>query len=57
MNLAPRQAMAAITIFFLGSLDAVRLSRSTGIEVGPDDVIDFIQFSIQNSFGVVLTSP
>jgi len=57
MNLAPRQAMAAITIFFLGSLDAVRLSRSTGIKVGPDDVIDFIQFSIQNSFGLVLAAP
>lgn len=57
MDFPPRFAMAAITIYFLGSLDAVRISRNTGIKIGPDDVIDFIKLSIQNSFGVVLVPP
>jgi AcrR family transcriptional regulator len=57
MDFPPRFAMAAITIYFLGSLGALRISRSAGIAVGPDDVIDFIRLSIQNSFGVVLIPP
>ena len=57
MDFAPKRAMAAITIYFLGSLDAVRISRTAGIQVGPEDVIDFIKLSVENSFGVVLTPP
>jgi AcrR family transcriptional regulator len=57
IDLSSRQAMAAITVYFLGSLDAVRLSRSTGIKVGAEDVIDFVRVSIQNTFGVVLEPP
>lgn len=57
MDFAPKRARAAITIYFLGSLDAVRISRSTGIAVGPEDVIDFIKLSVESSFGVELRPP
>jgi AcrR family transcriptional regulator len=57
MDFPPKRAMAAISIYFLGSLDAVRISRDTGISVGPEDVIDFIKLSVENSFGVVLAKP
>ena len=57
MDFPPSRAMAAITIYFLGSLDAVRIARSTGIKVGPEDVIDFIRLSVENSFGVELKIP
>jgi AcrR family transcriptional regulator len=57
MSFPPSTAMAAITIYFLGSLDAVRISRSAGIKVGPEDVIDFIKLSIENSFGVEIKAP
>jgi AcrR family transcriptional regulator len=57
MAFPPRRAMAAITIYFLGSLDAIRIARSTGIEVTTEDVIDFIKLSVENSFGVVLSLP
>jgi AcrR family transcriptional regulator len=57
MDFPPRRAMAAITIYFLGSLDAVRIARSTGIQVGQEDIIDFIKLSVENSFGVTLKVP
>ena len=57
MVFPPRRAMAAITIFFLGSLDAIRISRSAGLQVGPEDVIDFIKLSVENSFGISLAPP
>jgi AcrR family transcriptional regulator len=57
MSFPPKRAMAAITVYFLGSLDAVRISRSAGIKVGPEDVIDFIKLSIENSFGVEIKVP
>jgi AcrR family transcriptional regulator len=57
MDFPPRRAMAAITIYLLGSLDALRIARSTGIEIGPEDLIDFIRLSVENSFGVVLAPP
>jgi AcrR family transcriptional regulator len=57
MDFAPKRAMAAITIYFLGSLDTVRISRSTGIDVQPRDVIDFIKFSVESTFGVELKAP
>jgi AcrR family transcriptional regulator len=57
MDFPPKRAKAAITIYFLGSLDAVRIGRSAGIEVGPEEVIDFIKLSVENSFGVSLIPP
>lgn len=57
MDFAPKRAMAAISIYFLGSLDTVRISRTTGIQVSAEDVIDFIKLSVENSFGVELKAP
>jgi AcrR family transcriptional regulator len=57
MEFAPRRAMAAITIYFLGSLDALRIARSAGISLGSEDVIDFIKMSIESSFGIRLEAP
>jgi AcrR family transcriptional regulator len=57
MDFTPRRARAAIMIYFLGSLDAVRIGRLAGIEVGPEDAIDFIKLSVENSFGVELKEP
>jgi AcrR family transcriptional regulator len=57
MDFPPRRAMAAITIFFLGSLDAMRISRSAGISLSGEDLIDFIRSSVENSFGVRLEPP
>jgi AcrR family transcriptional regulator len=57
MDFPPERAMAAVTIFFLGSLDAIRVSRRTGIAVGPEAVIDFIKMTVENSFGVKLLPP
>jgi Transcriptional regulator len=57
MDFPAPTAMAAITIFFLGSLDTVRVSRSAGITVGADEVIDFIRLAVENSFGVRLEKP
>jgi AcrR family transcriptional regulator len=57
MDFPPKSAKAAITIYFLGSLDTVRIGRSAGIEVGPEEVIDFIKLSVENSFGVSLVPP
>jgi AcrR family transcriptional regulator len=57
MDFPPRRAMAAITIYFLGSLDALRISRSAGISLSPEDLIDFIKLSVESSFGVTLLPP
>ena len=54
VNFSSSMAMAAISIYFLGSLDTLRVARSAGIKVGPEDVIDFIKLSVANSFGVEL---
>lgn len=56
-DFSPRRAMAAISIYFLGSLDTLRVARSAGIEMGAEDVIDFIRLSVANSFGVELSPP
>ena len=53
----PRQAMAAIGIYFLGSMDAVRIAKRAGLEFGAQDILDFVRLSVENSFGVKLPEP
>jgi AcrR family transcriptional regulator len=48
------QAKAALALYFLGSLDTVRLSKMAGLEIPASDIIDFIRLSIENSFRVDL---
>jgi len=50
-------AMSALSIFFLGSLDTIRLSRSAALAIGPDDIIAFIGLAIENSFGIKIERP
>lgn len=48
------QAKAALTLYFLGSLDTVRLSRAAGLGIPNEDIIAFIRLSIENSFSIDL---
>ena len=52
----PEQAKAALCIFFLGSLDTVRLSKSAGLGVEEKDIIAFIRMAIENAFRMELPS-
>jgi AcrR family transcriptional regulator len=51
-NFPPRLAVPALTIYFLGSLDSVRLSKSAGLGIRHEDILDFIRFTVENAFGV-----
>lgn len=48
------QAKAALALYFLGSLDTVRLSRMAGLQIPEGDIIDFIRLSIENTFRIDL---
>lgn len=48
------QAKAAICVFFLGSLDTMRLAKSAGLEVAEEDIIAFIRLAIENAFRMEL---
>ena len=48
----PHQAQAAIAVYFLGSLDTVKLARQAGLDVSAEDVLGFIKFTVENSFHV-----
>ena len=52
-----RQAAAALAVFFLGSLDAVRLSRVADLPLSERDVVDFIRWMIGRTFGLELGAP
>jgi AcrR family transcriptional regulator len=54
LDLPPRQAMAALCIFFLGSLDTIRLAASAGLPVKQKDILAFIRLAIETSFGIEL---
>jgi len=54
MAFSPEQARAAIALYFLGSLDSVRLSRKAGLGISAGDIIAFIGFTIENSFHIRL---
>jgi AcrR family transcriptional regulator len=54
MAFSPEQAKAAIALYFLGSLDSVRLSRNAGLGISAESIIAFIAFTIENSFHLKL---
>ena len=54
MAFSPEQAKAAIALYFLGSLDSVRLSRNAGLGISAEDITSFISFTIENSFRIHL---
>lgn len=49
----PRQARAALMVFFLGSMDAVRLMRRMDLGVDESDVLAFIRQSIASTLGLL----
>ncbi|HOX18381.1 MAG TPA: TetR/AcrR family transcriptional regulator [Spirochaetales bacterium] len=54
IDFPPLQAAAALSVFFLGSLDTMRLSRRVGLPVGEAEVLGFIEMAIKSSFGLEL---
>jgi AcrR family transcriptional regulator len=57
MDFPLERAKTAIVVYFLGSIEALRLGRSAGIDIGPEDAIDFIRLSIERGFGVEIIKP
>lgn len=53
MSFDSRLAHTALAVFFLGSMDTIRLSRQEGLDLKPSDVLDFIRLTIHNTFGDV----
>ena len=45
---------AALMVFFLGIMDAVRISRVTSLEITPEDVLAFVRLMIRNALGVAV---
>jgi AcrR family transcriptional regulator len=43
---------AALLVYFLGVLDAVRISSASALEVGPDDVLAFLRLTVRNTLGL-----
>ncbi|HQG40450.1 MAG TPA: hypothetical protein PLV76_06140, partial [Spirochaetales bacterium] len=52
--LAPKDTMAALTIFFLGTIDTVRLIQKDIVPLKESDVINFIKLMIQSGFNITL---
>jgi TetR/AcrR family fatty acid metabolism transcriptional regulator len=52
--LSPRMMDAALAVFFLGAMDAVRVSKSGGLAVTEADILAFIGQAVQASFGIIL---
>jgi AcrR family transcriptional regulator len=45
---------AALLVYFLGTLDAVRLARTSSLDVTTEDIIEFLRLMIRNSLGLEL---
>lgn len=57
MDFPPERTKTAIVVCFLGSIEAVHLGMCAGIDIGPEDVIDYIRLSIERGFGVEIIKP
>ena len=47
-----RNLEAAILVYFLGVLDAVRISSASGLGVSKDDILDFLRLTVHNTLGL-----
>lgn len=54
VELNDKQAAAALLVFFLGSMDAVRAIKQCSLPVGKSDILSFIRTTLENAFGVKL---
>lgn len=50
LAISPSQLKTALSVFFLGSLDTIRLARRAGLPLSEADVIAFIRASVDNGF-------
>jgi AcrR family transcriptional regulator len=54
MEFPTGQARTALTLYLLGSLDTIRLSRVAGLGIPPEDILSFIRLTIENTFHIEL---
>ena len=54
ITLSPKDTTAALTIFFLGSIDTIRLIKTGTVPLTQADVLNFIKLMIQSGFGITL---
>jgi AcrR family transcriptional regulator len=54
IELDDKQAAAALLVFFLGSMDSVRIIKHSSLPVTEADILAFIRITIENAFGVKL---
>ncbi|MBN1519649.1 MAG: TetR/AcrR family transcriptional regulator [Spirochaetales bacterium] len=54
VSLSPKQAITAIAVFFLGSMDTIRVARMAGLSLGERDVMSFIRLVIEGAFRISL---
>lgn len=55
-NLPGNTLKAGLVVYFLGILDAVRISRSATIGIGERDILDFVTRTVENALEVRLRS-
>lgn len=49
-----RNLESALLVYFLGVLDAVRISAASSLDVRREDILDFLKLTIRNSLGIRL---
>ena len=49
---SPKDMKAAMLVYFLGIMDAVRIARVARLEITPEDVLAFVRLTIRNALGV-----
>lgn len=57
VSLPGNLAMVALTVYFLGCMDTVRLAAHTGLAFSETDVLAFVRLSINNAFGMTPSAP
>jgi AcrR family transcriptional regulator len=52
LPMGERDVLAGLMIFFLGSMDSVRLMRAAKLPVTEADIVAFIRTTVRNAFGI-----
>ena len=56
-SISERDAVAGLMVFFLGSMDSVRLMRAARLPVTEADIVAFIRTTVKNAFGIEVPGP
>ena len=43
---------AALLVYFLGVLDAVRISSASSLDIGREDILEFLRLTVRNTLGL-----